>query len=186
MARLIIGLTGEAGSGKGTVASYLKEKYGASTYRFSTVLREAAHTFAIPETRENLIRISIVMREAFGENLLAKALAAASAKDTNDLIVIDGIRRMMDVEELSRLPGFHLVYLTADIKIRYDRLKARGENDGETQMTYEQFLAEEQLPTETSIKEVAREAQTTITNDGPREELFAAFDTLIARLSSTA
>ena len=40
MKRLIIGLVGRKGSGKGTVAKILKEKYGASVYRFSDVLRE--------------------------------------------------------------------------------------------------------------------------------------------------
>lgn len=184
MARLILGLTGEAGSGKGTAAAYLKEKYGASAYRFSTILREAAHIFAIPETRENLIRISIVMREAFGENLLARALAAISAKDENLIVVVDGIRRDMDVEELSKLPGFHLVYLTAEIRTRFERLRIRGENDGETGMTYEQFLAEEQLPTETSIKEVAKKAEITLSNDGSKDELFASLDQLIARLKT--
>lgn len=184
MARLILGFTGEAGSGKGTAAAYFKEKHGASVYRFSTVLRSAAHLFAIPETRENLIRISIVMREAFGENLLAKALAAIARKDENQLIVVDGIRRMMDIQELSELSGFHLIYLTADVRTRFDRLTSRGENDGEMHMTFEKFLEEEQLPTETSIKDVAAQAEHTITNNGSREELYSQLESTLTKFQT--
>ena len=50
-------------------------------------------------------------------------------------------------------------------------MKARGEKASEKNFTWEQFLAEEQLPTEVTIPFVMKRASKTIMNDGTRDDL---------------
>lgn len=179
MATVIIGLVGEGGAGKGTVAAYLKEKYGAATCRFSDSLNDILARLDVEQTRENLIELSVIVRKSFGETVLARAIVRWIKTIDNGLVAVDGIRRMGDIETLGDLPEFHLVYVTANPRTRYERMIKRGEKAGETETTYERFLAQEQLPTEVSIKDVATHAEATLDNNGTVEELKTQVDRLM-------
>ena len=74
MKKIILGFSGLMASGKGTAAKYVQEAYGASTYRFSTMLRNTLDRFYLPHTRDNLINISEVLRQTFGEDMMAKTM----------------------------------------------------------------------------------------------------------------
>lgn len=176
---LILGFAGLLASGKGTSADYLKEQHGATTYRFSTILRDILDRVYLEQTRDNLIRISEVMRGNFGEDLLAKAMAGDVANDNTPIIVVDGIRRMADIEHLQKLPNFHLVEIFADPEIRYERLIKRTENNDDQSKTYEQFLADHKRSTELSILDVVKEASIHIDNNGSLADLHTQLDSLI-------
>lgn len=183
MGKLILGFSGLLASGKGTAAAYLGEKHQASTYRFSSILRDIADRLYIEQSRDNLIRLSEIIRGTFGEDTLAKAMAQDAANDPKELIVIEGIRRMADIEYLQKIPGFVLVEIFADSKIRYERLLKRGENVDDTSKTYEQFLADHQRSTELSILDVIKEAKERIDNNGSLEELHQHLDALVQKYS---
>src|SRR3989344_1063919 len=108
MATVIIGLVGEGGAGKGTIAAYLKEKHQAATCRFSDALNDILARLDVEPTRENLIELSEILRKSFGETVLARAIARWTRSADREVIVIDGVRRMGDIETFSKLPGFHL------------------------------------------------------------------------------
>lgn len=180
--KLIIGLTGEPASGKGTVAAYCREKFGASSYRFSDPLFETLRLLDVAASRENLVALSVSLRRDFGETVLAQALSRKVRDDNHELIVIDGIRRLGDIETLRTIPGFHLVSITAEVKTRYERQLQRGEKAGETTMTFEQFLELENAPTERSIREVAALAEAAITNNGTLPDLYQTIDAFIKQL----
>jgi dephospho-CoA kinase len=55
MSRHIIGLVGRQGSGKGTAAKILAEKYGAQLFRFSAILGDVLDRVAVERTRDNMI-----------------------------------------------------------------------------------------------------------------------------------
>lgn len=181
MAKLILGFSGLLASGKGTAAAYLEKKYQASTYRFSTILRDVADRLYIEQSRDNLIRLSEIIRGTFGEDILAKAMAKDVANDPKELVVIEGIRRMADIEYLQKIPGFVLVEIFADPKIRYERLTKRGENVDDTTKTYEQFLADHQRSTELSILEVIKEAKEKVDNNGSLEDFHQQLDALVKK-----
>lgn len=181
MEKHIIVLVGEIGSGKGTAADYLIAKYNASYHRFSSMLRDVARRLYLPESRDVLITISEVVREKFGEGTLANVMARDVEYDTRPLVIVDGARRMADVEHLSKLPGYHLIYLTASLETRYERVKNRGEKVDEKNLSWEQFKKDNERSTEISIREVATYAEKNLNNDGTREELQTALDTLMAQ-----
>ena len=103
MNKKIIGLVGKISSGKGTVAKYMEEKYNANTYRFSTILRDILKRLHSEINRKNLQDVSTALRQTLGEDILAKVMAEDVKKDDNDLIVVDGIRRMADIKYLKKL-----------------------------------------------------------------------------------
>lgn len=181
MNKVIFGFTGLLGSGKGNAAAYLEKKYGASTYRFSTMLRDALDRFHLPHTRDNLVKISEIMRETFGEDIMAKTMAHDVETDENPLIVVEGIRRMADITYLSKLPGFVLIEIVADPKIRYERLTKRGENSDDTTKTFAQFLEDHNRSTEQSILDVIQHAAGRIDNNGSIEELQTRLDELVKK-----
>src|SRR3989344_446285 len=100
MAKCIIGITGLLSSGKGTAAEYLVQHHGAVSFRFSTMLRDLLDRLYLEQTRDNLSHISTVLRQQFGEDLLSKVMARDAEIATNALIVIEGIRRDMDIKYL--------------------------------------------------------------------------------------
>ena len=63
-----------------------------------------------------------------------------------------------------------LIYITADQKLRYERLKRRSEKVGEIGLTYEQFLKEEQSNAEKNISTLGKEANIEIANNDSLEE----------------
>ena len=128
MPKIILGFTGLPASGKGTVAKYFKEKYQAETFRFSTMLRDVLDRLYLEHSRENMSGISRVLREFFGQDLMAKVMAKDVENSPAGLIIVDGIRRMEDVKYLRALSGFKLVAIEADMRIRYQRLLNRDEN----------------------------------------------------------
>ncbi len=173
MPKLIIGLVGLQGCGKGTAADLLKEEYGAGYFRFSAILSDILRRLGVESSRDHFIALSTALRQAFGEDVLSYAIAQDAVGSTEDIIIIDGIRRPQDIIALEPLPQFQLIAVTADQTLRFERMKGRGEKAGESQMTWEQFLATEQAETERTIPDVMARATITIPNDGTREE-FAA------------
>lgn len=181
--RIIIGLVGKIACGKGTVAEYLIKKYQAASYRFSTPLRDVLDRLYLEITRKNMQNISKALRGEFGEDLLAKVIAGDVGNENNNLMVIDGIRRLSDIKYLKDLPEFKLVKVETDSKIRYERLTSRAENTDDTKKTYEQFLADEQQETEMTIPEVMEQAKFTLTNNSTLEDLQQQIDNLIKELA---
>ena len=171
MTKHIIGLVGQAGSGKGTVADILKNQYGAGYIRFSEILGELLATLGIKNTRDNFIAISKAVRKAFGEDVLSYAVEKKALASPEELIIVDGIRRPEDIVALEPLPQFKLISIEVPAEIRFQRMKARGEKSGEKNMTWEQFRAEDEAETERSIPSVMKRAWKTISNEGTREAL---------------
>ncbi len=179
MTKIIIGLVGEAAAGKGTVAAYLTEKYGAKTLAFSTPMKECVARLHIPLSRENLTKFSELTRQAYGEDLYAHVVAEDAKALPDPMVVVDGIRRPADYANLKELSGFHLIYVTAPVEIRWQRARLRGEKANEANMTLEDFKKEELLPTELAIKEIGQKAEFIVDNSGKIEELYASMESII-------
>ena len=183
MAKIIIGLVGEKGSGKGTVAEYFKKNYQARIYRFSKILNDILDRLYLPKSRENQINLFLTLKEKFGSEVLANILKKDIENDKNALIVADGIRRWPELELLSQLPNFYLIYVTADIKKRFERSRLRGEKEGESSMTFADFKKEEKKPTEIEIANIGKEAFFKINNDKTFDKLFKQIENIIKKIT---
>lgn len=174
MPKLIIGLVGQAGCGKGTAADLLRNEYNAEYIRFSGILGEILEKLAIEKTRENFTALSEHMRQAFGEDILSYAVEKQALDSEKDIVVIDGIRRPEDIVALEPLPYFKLISISVPAELRFERMKKRGEKATEAGMSWEEFQREEQFPTEVTIPVVMQRAWKTIDNSGERETFEAA------------
>jgi dephospho-CoA kinase len=179
MTKIIVGFTGPIASGKDASKKYLEEKYRGKSFRFSTVMREILSRLSLEINRKNLSDVSRCLRETFGEDLFAKTMAKDVMADPANVIIVDGIRRLADIAYLKDVPGFNLISIDADPKIRHARLINRGENADDSRKTFEQFLADHQLETELSIPAVMAEANFKINNDGNFDDLHRQIDEII-------
>jgi dephospho-CoA kinase len=185
MPKTIIGLVGEKGAGKGTVSEHLIKNYSAEHFGTSNILKRTVSDLHLPLTRDNFIKLALVLKEGFGASIVIDSLIEdIETKSQADLVIADGIRMHDDVKPFKEKYGdnFFLFYVTADIKIRYERTKARKEKIGEDKMTFEEFLAEEARLTEVSIHEVGRQADFTINNDGDLENFTKQIDAAMAKI----
>ena len=177
----ILGLAGEISSGKGTTAKYICEKHSGSTYRFSTMLRDLLGRVYLPESRENMQKMSTIMRENFFDDILSSVIAKDVEKDQHQIIAIDGVRRLADISYLKKIPGFRLVYIEADMEKRYERIVGRGENTDDTTKTFEEFKKDHEREAERQIKDLKNHAEYVIDNNGSLEELYRQIDEIIKK-----
>lgn len=152
---IVIGLVGEKGSGKGAFTNLLRTILPSyikfASYRFSDPLVQTLTEWDIPATRANLQNFIVIMENQFGKGLLSARIKKMVRESQADIIILDGIRRLSDVEMLRDFPNNILLYITAPPEIRYNRIKARGEKIGEAETTWGQFITEDNAPTESLI-----------------------------------
>ncbi|MBT4349188.1 AAA family ATPase [bacterium] len=177
--KIILGFTGLISCGKGTAAKHFKEKYNAETFRFSTMLRDVLDRLYLKHSRDNMSGISTVLREFFGQDLMAKVMAKDVDSSKSQLIIVDGIRRMDDVKYLRKLPNFKLASIEADMKIRYERLISRSENPDDKTKTWEEFEADHKLETELTILDTMKAADIIINNNSSLEDFKKQLDKLV-------
>lgn len=135
---MIIGVTGYIASGKDTFCEIL-EKRGFKHLSLSDLLREDLKKRNIEITRERLANLGNDLRKKFGDEVLAKK--ALEIIDENDWL-ISSIGRVKEVKEL-KSKDFCLVFVDANQKIRYERLKNR--NRTEDIISFEDFKLRESI-----------------------------------------
>ncbi len=184
MKNLVIGVAGPMDSGKGTVAQYILKCYpGTKVFRFSDSLREfyawlhadflaTANTMRPRKeasTRE-LQTLSTAVRQIFGEDSLERAIMKKARRALGDgnLVVIEGIRRLVDIKGFVDAPdmNFRLIYVDAEPAVRYARHIARDEKPGDAELTLGEFLAIQNAEAETQITQLAPRSDAQIENDG--------------------
>lgn len=173
MKKLVIGLVGEKGSGKQTFVNFLKEIRGdlnIRQVRFSDILTQTLLLWDIPITRANLQKLSLLMKDEFGADSLAKAAKFLAEDDSSNLIIFDGIRRKTERDLVKKMKNNLIIYITANRDLRYNRLKKRSEKVGEVGLTHEQFMKEEKSKAEADIPNLGKKADLKLENNGTKEE----------------
>lgn len=182
MSKIIIGVAGEVASGKDTVGKYIAEKYQAQALRFSQVLRDILDRMSMEQSQENMGKLSMYLRKAFGEDILSKGLIVEAEKSTSDLIVVDGVRRLPDIIQMQASEKFYFIYVEATPEKRYERLILRHNNSDDTRKTLAQFEKDALQESESQIRALKEHADFVINNDGTLEELQKKVDDIIATI----
>jgi len=171
--RYVIGVVGENGAGKDTFTTFIRAAAAplkVAKLHFSDILVQTLNIWGIPLTRSNLQNMAIIMDNQYGKGSLTRATETRIKKQKMDMVVIEGVRWKTDVPMIRSFANSLIIYVTADSKSRYERIKARGEKVDEKEKTYEQFLEEEKAGTEIEIPEIGAAADYKIENNGTIDE----------------
>lgn len=171
--KIVIGIIGEQAGGKGAGANIIKEQYGGLRFTVSNVLKKILDTLHIENSRENFTKLALNLKKTFGDQIIIKALLEEIKRAEDELIIIDGLRMPGDPEVFHNefKDNFYLIYITADQKIRYERSIKRGEKEGESRASFEDFQENEKKGTESLIPQVAQSADFKIINNNSLENL---------------
>lgn len=178
--KIVIGLLGESGSGKDTVAEYLKEKYGAKLMRFADPLKEILHIFFDKISREDQQWLALELRARFGNDIFPKALIK-KIENEKGLVVVNGIRFWEDYKFIENFESGYTIYVTAEQHMRWERSSKRGEKSDDN-ANFQKFQELEQAETEVHIPEIGAKADFTIKNEKDLEFLVAETDKIMQKI----
>lgn len=173
MKKIVVGIAGRLASGKGTVCKYILETYHADKTRSSDPLRATLDIFSVPQTRESLDALSTFLRSTYGEDVIAKAMVKFLGQSPKEIVIFDGMRRLVDVEAIRAFEHSLFIFVDANKDIRYERSIKRNENVGDDTMTAEDFFAKDIDEPQQQIEALKEYADVVIHNDGSYEELMA-------------
>ncbi len=97
--------------------------------------------------------LSTIMRQVLGEGAMAVVMVRKCLEAPSNHVVIDGMRRLSDIELLQKEFGadnVHLGWIETEARTRFDRLTARKSKGGEQFMMWDEFVAQEAAETESS------------------------------------
>ena len=182
MQKVVLGISGEIASGKDTVGDYLAEAHGALKLRFSQPLRDTLDCLHLEQNRENMARLSMHLRKAFGEDVLSRVILAKAEGSDAEFVVVDGIRRLPDMVHMETDEHFYFCYVDVTPEKRFERLTHRRQNTDDASKTAIQFEKDAQLETEVGIRDLKDRADFVIDNDGTLDELHAQVDEMVIEL----
>ncbi len=175
---MIIGLTGMPGSGKTTIAKYLKEKYNFSLVSMSDAVKEKMKSESVEINNDSLRSFSQGLRDKFGMDIAAR-LTVDYIKHRTDNICIDGIRGPDEIRYFKEhMDGrFYVIGLVSESETRYERLMDRGRADDPH--TVEGLKERDQKEIRFGIPEALKIVDFTVSNTASIRELEEKIDSII-------
>lgn len=137
MEKIIIGLTGSLSSGKGTIASHLKD-LGFSHQVLSDRIREEIRSRGLVISRTMLQDVGNELRQTYGGAILAERTAKLIA-DTEDNVTIDGVRNPDEIIFLRSILYAKIIGVDAPREMRLGWYLKRAKDRGEDGITEEGF-----------------------------------------------
>jgi dephospho-CoA kinase len=179
----IIGLVGEAGTGKGVVTDILT-LYGFGNYSLSNTLREISNSINLPDGRENLTALGNSLREKFGSDVLARGAKQWVEQSGNSHVIIDSIRNPAEVTYLKQELGAFIIGVTMSPKKTFQLMESRQRPGDPT--TWEEFLklkareeGEGQKESGQQLLKCLALADVTLKNEGTIADLHEATNELL-------
>ncbi len=163
------------------MSSTILKKYNAEQIRFSDSLRFVLDMYAVPQSRDNIDALSTFLRNTYGEDVLARAVEKRALLSEKEIVIIDGVRRKVDYAQLGKHPNFVLIYIDVKPEIRYERSKTRNENEGDADLTYEEFLADDSGEPQQQIESLKEYAHFVIDNNGTAEEFDRQIEAVLTK-----
>lgn len=179
--RRILGLVGESGSGKDAFCDYLKKiRKDVFISRFSQPLTEALRIFFDQTKKEDQQWLVATLRERFGNNILGEAIVKKMKNIKRGLVILNGVRMWEEFKMIKKFGG-KIIYITADSKIRWQRISRRGEKKDD-KVSYRKFLKMEKATSEILIPEIGKKANFKIENNGSIKDFYRNIKSILNRI----
>jgi dephospho-CoA kinase len=168
--KIVIGVVGKTGAGKDTFCDYLKKysKLPVFIFRFSDPLTQVLKIFFDKIKKEDQQWLGKVLRERYGNDILAKTLKKEIEKIKKGLVVLNGVRYQEEFEMIKKIGG-KIVYIDCPEKLRWKRLQKRGEKLDD-KVSFKKFLEMERAKTESQIEKISKFADFVIKNDSTKKD----------------
>jgi dephospho-CoA kinase len=182
MKKILLGLVGETGSGKDTFCQYIQKTVEKPVFcfRFSEPLSETLRIFAGEVRKEDQQWLGTVLRQRFGQDVLAQAIARKIRDINKGLIILNGIRCWEEFGMIKDLRG-KIFYITADSKKRWERVRKRGDRRDDFS-SFRKFLEREKAKTEILIPKIGQKADFAIKNNGSLKAFYLEINEIIKKL----
>lgn len=165
--KLLVGLTGMAGSGK-SIAEKTATQNGYDVVVMGDEVRAEAKRRGLTPTPENLGKIMLELRRLEGQSAIARRCITRINKATNQKIIVDGIRSLSEVEEFKKsFPRFSLIAVHSSPETRFKRIYKRQRSD-DSQDWYT-FHERDLRELSVGLGNVIAMAEYVIMNEGTRE-----------------
>lgn len=174
----LIGIGGSTASGKTALAQKLIEHFSATTNRYSHILANLAVAEGIKTDKESLQKFSTTMREEQGENSIALLMNEWVRKQTSEVVVIEGMRRLVDIVSLEAVAketnrDWVFLFVDAPVEVRMKRFNERLERGGIIPVSNDEFYALDTHEAEVELPLIRAKSLHILHNTGKTlEELF--------------
>lgn len=179
----VICIVGPVGAGKDEVAKYLARKYNAfvfSSQFFKPILQKLNLVFS----RENMFNLFSGLDAVFGKEAVAEFIYKVGVKSGKEIFVISGFREVEDYLYFKKTNTI-LIYIDADVDIRYKRVVNRREKSDEFDLTMESFLERENKGKEKHVLDFKKYADIVIANNfSDTESLYKKIDEILQNIGS--
>ncbi|MGD0803908.1 MAG: AAA family ATPase [Candidatus Bathyarchaeia archaeon] len=178
--RLLILLTGMAGSGKTTLSGIIRES-GLRVITMGDVIRDLAKRQGLEPSPENIGHIAEDIRKG-GPDAVARHCVEMLKRGPEGLIVVDGIRSLAEVGAFKDEFDVVLIALWASPLSRFKRLTRRGRSDDPK--TWEEFKEREGRELCFGIGDAIASSDYMIKNDDGINVLKPAFDEIMGQIKN--
>ncbi|MGP8321807.1 MAG: dephospho-CoA kinase [Methanosarcinaceae archaeon] len=165
----IIAFVGMPASGKSEAGRVAEDK-GIYVINMGDVIRKEVMRRGLEPTDANTGSVGTSLRKNEGMDAVAKYCVPIIINSGTDMVVIDGVRGIAEVEFFKQEFGedFMLVNIDSPIRIRLERVKARGRSDDMTNIDALRIRDERELGW--GMSEAIEAADITILNAAGLEE----------------
>ncbi len=182
--KIIIGITGSFGAGKGAVVEYLVKEKGFKHFSASSFITEEVVRRNMPINRDTMIFVGNELRALYGPAYIVESLHARAVTEGGN-VVIESLRAVAEVQKIKKLGGF-VLGVDAHPEIRYQRTTTR--NSEKDRVSYEKWLLQEKQesnpddPTKQNIFGALKESNLIIMNNGSIGDLHRAIDGVLLQI----
>lgn len=179
---MIIGITGTLGAGKGTVVEYL-EKQGFVHYSARAFIVREIEKRGMPIDRDSMHVVADDLRATHSPSYILEELYKEAERNGGAAVVLESIHSVGEAVAMRQKPGFHLLAVDADPKVRYERIVRRG--SATDAISFEKFLADEDRemhstdPNQQNIGRCVALADYKLVNNGTVDELYAQVEQVL-------
>jgi dephospho-CoA kinase len=185
--KIIIGITGTLGAGKGTVVDYLVKNKGFIHFSArEDVINKEIEKRGLLITRDNMVLVANDLRKNHGPSYVAEELFKM-ARNSDKNCVLESLRTVGEIESLKKKGKFFLFAVNAEQKTRYSRVQER-KNAQSDNVSFEKFIEQEETemksddPNKQNLSKCISMADYVFDNNGTFEELYKKVDEIISKL----
>jgi dephospho-CoA kinase len=189
MSKIIIGITGTLGAGKGTIVDYLVKNKGFIHFSArEDVVNKEIEKRGLLINRDNMVLVANDLRKNYGPSYVAEELFKM-AQNSNKNCVLESLRTVGEIESLKKKGKFFLFAVNAEQKTRYSRVQER-KNAQSDNVSFEKFIEQEETemksddPNKQNLSKCISMADYVFNNDGTLEDLYFQIDKILEQIKN--